>query len=734
MAMPGEPPAQKEGKDDGSRGRLDTKTVALKKLEAGERSSPQRDRDEAAKAPAKEGEVGATEKLDRPKIIKTGDLTVEVKNYVEASRAADALVVRFQGFVADSRTLDLPGGTKSGTLVIRIAPEKFEELFAELKKIGTVSQERAGGQDITAAFTDMEARIKNLQISEARLQELIKSKNFMDKMESLLQVEREMTRVRGEIEGYQGQIRVWGNQISLSTIRVTLQEPTRAVPSGSLSVEVASLAEAKKTLDASLSNAGAQLLSGQTNKREDGTLLGSYTLRAKFLRFGELVGAIKSLGRTQDEQIRNQPFGGAIPEGAEHVPCDLALQLFERSVQLPTGNLNLEVQGLGEAVERLNLALTAAQGTIISNQTQRQPDGSTHANLTLRVRAGNFQGLLDALPALGRVTHRAVNGEAGRIQGGAADVPCQVSLYLCERPKEVPTGRVAIEVQQFAAARDRLTQLIKEKDLQVLSSSSNRRPDGMWVGNFRLGIKADKMDEALAELEKLGRVKTRTGQGLGLGTLAKVDASVIGEVELVLEERAKQVPKGEFGVELEKFAEGREKLFALIKERELQVLYKNVSTTAGLTTGIFKLGVKADKIDEVVGEIEKLGRVKTRLGEGLGLGDAATLDASVIGELTVKLEERPGMTTQEEGAFRQMLRETFGGFLSSMGYIIRGLGMVLPWLAIFGVLIVLVLRAQRKKEAATGSVAARASGTPPAPSTPALGAGGDTGEPGNKGS
>jgi len=80
------------------------------------------------------------------------------------------------------------------------------------------------------------------------LQDLIKSKNFMDKMESLLQVERELTRVRGEIEGYQGQMRVWGNQISLSTIRLTLQEPIRAVPSGSLSVEVASLAEANRDL------------------------------------------------------------------------------------------------------------------------------------------------------------------------------------------------------------------------------------------------------------------------------------------------------------------------------------------------------------------------------------------------------------------------------------------------------------------------------------------------------
>jgi hypothetical protein len=541
----------------------------------------------------------------KQKIIKTGELTVEVKNFVEAERAVDALVVKFNGILADSRTYDMPGATKRGEIVVRVAPEKFEEMFAELKKLGTVLAERAGGQDITAQYTDMEARIKNLQIAEARLQELIKEKTFMDKISSLLEVERELSRVRGEIESMQGTMRVWNDQISLSTIRLTLQEPSRAVPSGSLSVEVPNLADAKKTLDAALTNAGGHLLSGQITKRSDGTLMGTYSLRVKFGRFGELAAAIKGLGRVQDEHIQNQPLAGGIPEGAQDVQADLALVLFERSIQLPNASLSLEISTMGEAMKSLDVQLAQAQATVISNQTTRQGDGTTVANITLRVRAGNFSSLVDGLPSLGRITQRTVSGEAGKVQGGAADVPVNVSLYLYEQHKQVPTGRMNVEVESFSGSTDKLRALIKQEGLQVLSSDSQQRPDGTWAASFRLGIKADKMDSVVGEIEKFGRVKDRQLQGLGLGDLSKVDPNVIGEVAVVL-------------------------------------------------------------------------------------------------------QEKPAIAPQEEGSFRLMLRDTFGGFLTSMGYIVRGLGMILPWAAFAALIIGLIWKFTKRTEKTPASTTAAA--------------------------
>ncbi len=555
-----------------------------------ETSRTKGDPEKAIDTPPKETKADA-----KLKIIKTGELTLEIKNYTDSTRAVEALVTKFQAQIADSRTSDLSGAAKRGDIVIRVVPERFEELFGELKKLGTVLQDRAGAADITAQYVDTEARIKNMRVEEERLQELVKSKTYLDKIQSLLEVERELTRVRGEIEGMEGQMRVWQEQIGLSTIRLTLQEPARAVPTGSLSVEVANLSEAKKALDAALTNAGAQLLNGQTNKRSDGTLMGTYALRAKFGRFAEVAAAIKGLGRVQDEKIVNQPFGSGVPDGAQDVPCDIALVLFERGIQLPTESLQIEVGALPEAIAKLDVALAAAQATVVSNQTQRQNNGVSTAQISLRVRAGNFAALVDALPSLGRIAHRTVGGESGKIQGGAADVPCTVELQLFEQPKEVPGGAITLEVTEFVEARDRLTALTKEQGLHVSEADSRQRSDGSWTGAFKLSVKAEKMDAVIGQLEKLGRVKSRDVKGVGLGELSRVDPNVVGEI-------------------------------------------------------------------------------------------------------AVTIQEKPTIAPQEEGSFRMLMRDTFGGFLTSMGYLIRGLGMMLPWLAVIAVLFGLIWRFTRGKK------------------------------------
>ncbi len=79
---------------------------------------------------------------------------------------------------------------------------------------------------------------------------------------------------------------------------------------------------------------------------------------------------------------------------------------------------------------------------------------------------------------------------AGRIVGGAASLPCDITLTLSEPVRQVPSGNMTIEAATFQTARQQLSALIAEKDLQVLGSSSSQRTDGTWVGRFRLGIKA----------------------------------------------------------------------------------------------------------------------------------------------------------------------------------------------------------------------------------------------------
>ena len=139
----------------------------------------------------------------QPKIIKTGELAFEVAKYDEALQQAEAIVGQFGAFIADVQAQEQAGGAMLGRLTIRVVPEHFEALFAALKTVGRVEAENVKAADVTAQYVDLEARIRSLQITEQRLQELIKSKSFIDKIADLLEIERELTRVRSQIEQFQ---------------------------------------------------------------------------------------------------------------------------------------------------------------------------------------------------------------------------------------------------------------------------------------------------------------------------------------------------------------------------------------------------------------------------------------------------------------------------------------------------------------------------------------------------
>jgi hypothetical protein len=476
------------------------------------------------------------------KIIKTGELTVQVPVYGDSIANVEKIVQEKGGFVADGSTREEAGGALVGRMVIRVPPERFEETFTALKAVGRVESENVKAADVTAEYVDVEARIHSLQITEERLRDLIANKSFVDKIASLLEVEKELNRVRTEIEQFQGQLRVMVDRVGLSTIVLTLREPGRTVPSASLSVEVSTLDEASQRLGDMLAKADGRLVSGKTSKRSDGTLMGNYQLETTLARFAEVVSGVEALGRVEERQVKDQQFNEAGKPWAKQVTCTIALVLFERSRQLPTATVRLEVDKLEEAMKRLGEILQVHDAALASNQATRQSDGSNAAEIRVRVPAGRFAGLFESLAPLGRITSKAVSGEAGRIVGGAAAVPCDVALTLAEKPREVPRGTMSIEVETFETARQALSRVIAERQVQVLNSSSNQRNDGTWQGTFRLGVPAKDMEAFVGKVEAFGRVAARQISGLGLGDLSRTDPDALGAIDLTIGEKSTIAP------------------------------------------------------------------------------------------------------------------------------------------------------------------------------------------------
>lgn len=160
-----------------------------------------------------------------PMIIKTASVTLEIKDgsFEQQAQQVTLVAARHGGFVASSRT----SGEKrlSGTVVLRIPASQFEVALGELKALGKVKAEQIAGEDVTAQFVDLEARLRNWEAQEEVLLTLMtRSTSIADS----LKVQQALQDVQLAIEEIKGQLRVLGDQTDLSTITLTMAE--KALP------------------------------------------------------------------------------------------------------------------------------------------------------------------------------------------------------------------------------------------------------------------------------------------------------------------------------------------------------------------------------------------------------------------------------------------------------------------------------------------------------------------------
>ena len=151
------------------------------------------------------------------RIVKTGEVSVEVNSVAKAMSLVRAMALELGGYVGDSQvgTLD-----QAATLTLRIPAARFEDAIARLHKIdGTGLTETTKEQDVTSAIVDLAARLTNLQASEAQYRLLLAK---AVKIEDILAVQSHLDDVRGQIEQLQAQQKELTGLADLATLTVTL--------------------------------------------------------------------------------------------------------------------------------------------------------------------------------------------------------------------------------------------------------------------------------------------------------------------------------------------------------------------------------------------------------------------------------------------------------------------------------------------------------------------------------
>jgi chromosome segregation ATPase len=155
-------------------------------------------------------------------IARTVSLTVRVKNVADARAALDAVMAREQGYAAQLTFSTPEAGARSLQASLRVPAGQLGTALDALRRLGRVEEETQSGEEVTQQHADLVARLTNAREEEARLRALLAQRT--GKIEDVLQVEEEIARVRGEIEGMEAQQRGLEHRVDFASVDLKLVE------------------------------------------------------------------------------------------------------------------------------------------------------------------------------------------------------------------------------------------------------------------------------------------------------------------------------------------------------------------------------------------------------------------------------------------------------------------------------------------------------------------------------
>ena len=200
---------------------------------------------------------------------------------------------------------------QQASMTIRVPQDQFFTALERIEALGEVQSKNLGSEDVSEQFIDLEARLKSsLREEESLLSLLGKSATVSE----VLAIERELARVRSDIERVQGQLNFLERRVALATINVSLfppQMPVAQPPSGFLSLEVedvtVSLEEAKGKV-VSLDGVVAQVFLFERDGKEGAEL----TLMVRTVDFDSVMRFLEAQGKVKTKEVREGPVQGEL--------------------------------------------------------------------------------------------------------------------------------------------------------------------------------------------------------------------------------------------------------------------------------------------------------------------------------------------------------------------------------------------------------------------------------------
>jgi len=376
------------------------------------------------------------------KLIRNATVELEIVSFDDAVQKITASASEEHGYVATTSSQKQANGKLRGEVVVKVLPENLDRFLQKIRGLGELRNQTLGTEDVTKAYLDTNARLKNARVMEQRLIDMLKTKT--GKVSDLLQVEKELGRVREDIEKMQGELKYWDSQVQFATVTISLVEKDMEEPAAFLLKERSQLAlyapDVEKIYNdiKALASQKVQITNAQLNRDSSGRISATMSMLIAPEESEAVIGRTKGLGRVENFQTQTERIaqgGSGMSENAktkrDKVELNITISREEQEQALQQTSLRIRSSSVDERAKELRALAEKQGGRVRSSTFNRDTDGRELANVWLRVPMKNYVSLMQTLNSLGKVENVSVQRQDRTgTQVDEANAPADVSIQV----------------------------------------------------------------------------------------------------------------------------------------------------------------------------------------------------------------------------------------------------------------------------------------------------------------
>jgi len=187
------------------------------------KANPQPGTADATKPPVN----NAVPTIQGPQVIRQAQLTINVTagSFESKLAAVRSLVQLQQGFISGTDAQANPTNPgeqiRSGVISFMVPAAKFDDTIDQLSKLGKVQNEHISGNDVSAQYVDLQARLANM---EAQRNAMLALLGRAQTVSDIIAVQNQLGQITQQIEQLKGQISYIEHNTTYSTVSVQLIE------------------------------------------------------------------------------------------------------------------------------------------------------------------------------------------------------------------------------------------------------------------------------------------------------------------------------------------------------------------------------------------------------------------------------------------------------------------------------------------------------------------------------